>query len=448
MKPPPEESISIILLSLSETADWTLFVSLGVLALLLVCSALISGSEVAYFSLSPSDMQAIDEESDSANQRISAMLSKPSKLLATILICNNVINIGIVILSTFVLGKWFQFIAENTMLQFLVEVVIVTALLLLFGEVVPKIYAASHALGMARTMALSLSVLNKVFSPLSNVLVRSSAKLRRRFAQNTSGNEVSSDELEHAIELTLDRETTRDEQRILEGIVKFGNIEVRQIMRPRTETVAFDIKTSYSELVRGMIESGHSRFPIYRGSFDDVVGTLVIKDLIPYSDRNQFKWQSLIRTPFVIPENKKLDDLLKEFQEKKVHMAIVVDEYGGTSGIVTLEDVIEEIVGDITDEFDDDEVTYSKLDDFNYVFEGRTLLVDLYRILDLDEEPFEANKGEADTLAGFILEQVGKIPLKNERIRFHDYIFVIEAADKRRIKRVKITLPQEEPEEE
>lgn len=440
MNPPLSEPLHCILAVAFAGLDFGTIISLVVLFVLLVCSALISGSEVAYFSLSPVDMKTIEEQPSSANTRVAELLTRPSKLLATILICNNLVNIGIVVLSAFILGNIIYFSADNALLQFILEVIVVTAVILLFGEVIPKIYAASNPLRMAAIMSQPIGFMSKVFSPLSGLLVKGSNVLSRKLQSGDKNNNVSVDELEHALELTRDQETTKEEQRILEGIVKFGNIEVRQIMRPRTETTAFDIKTEYDELVKGILESGYSRIPIIKDSFDEVVGTLYLKDLLPYANRTSFKWQTLVRNPFYIPENKKLDDLLKEFQEKKIHMAIVVDEYGGTSGIVTLEDVIEEIVGDITDEFDDEEIVYSRLDDHNYIFEGKTLLVDLYRILDIDESPFEHHKGEADSLAGFILELAGKIPKKNERIHFEDYTFTIEGADKRRIKRVKITL--------
>jgi len=409
-----------------------------ILVILLICSALISGSEVGFFSLSAADIRALQDNPTAANKRLQHLLNKPSKLLATILICNNLINIGIIILSAFTMSELFNFQGMSAVLQFTIEVVIVTSLILLFGEVIPKVYAASNSLKMALLMTYPLMTLNKLFTPLSYVLVKGSEYLGRKIKPKS--NQVSVDELEHALELTRDRDTSEEEQKILEGIVKFGNIEVSQIMRPRTEAVAFDIKTEYAELLKKILETGYSRIPIFKHSFDEIVGTLYVKDLLPYADRSNFKWQTLVRNPFYIPENKKLDDLLKDFQEKKIHMAIVVDEYGGTSGIVTLEDVIEEIVGDITDEFDDDEINYSKLDDNNYVFEGKTLLVDFYRILDVESEAFEDQKGEAETLAGFILELTGKIPKKNERVHFHHFTFTVEAADKRRIKQVKITI--------
>lgn len=443
MNPPLSEPFHCILATFNSGLDVATLGSLLVLVILLVCSALVSGSEVAYFSLSPVDIKAIEGTPDTAHNRVSTLLTRPSRLLATILICNNLINIAIVVLSAFILGNIFS--AENEVLEFVIEVGVVTAIILLFGEVIPKIYAASNPLKMAVLMAVPLTALAKVFSPLSSVLVKGTNLLSKQLKRKNHNNDLSFDELEHALELTRDQETTNEEHKILEGIVKFGNIEVRQIMRPRTETTAFDIKTPYETLVKEILESGYSRIPIIKESFDEVVGTLYLKDLLPYADRTNFKWQTLVRNPFYIPENKKLDDLLKEFQEKKIHLAIVVDEYGGTSGIVTLEDVIEEIVGDITDEFDDEEIVYSRLDSHNYIFEGKTLLVDLYRILEIDEAPFETHKGEADSLAGFILELAGKIPKKNERIHFENYTFTIDAADKRKIKRVKITLNTEQP---
>ncbi len=443
MNPPLSEPFHCILATTLSGPDAVTLGAIVALLVLLVCSAMVSGSEVAYFSLSPGDVKTLEENPSVSHKRVIELLSKPSRLLATILISNNLVNIGIIVISAFILGNIFT--ADNELLEFVIEVVVVTAIILLFGEVIPKIYAASNPLRMALFMASPLSAISKIFSPLSGVLVHGSNFLSKNLRRTNHNNDVSFDELEHALELTRDQETTKEEHRILEGIVKFGNIEVRQIMRPRTETTAFDIKTSYETLIKGILESGYSRIPIIKESFDEVVGTLYLKDLLPYADRSNFKWQTLVRNPFYIPENKKLDDLLKEFQEKKIHLAIVVDEYGGTSGIVTLEDVIEEIVGDITDEFDDEEIVYSRLDDHNYIFEGKTLLVDLYRILEIDEAPFETHKGEADSLAGFILELAGKIPKKNERIHFEHYTFTIDAADKRKIKRVKITINNHQP---
>jgi putative hemolysin len=438
LNPPPSEPYSMLIAVFVNGLDATTTLSLIILIILLICSALISGSEVAFFSLSASDLRTLQDHKSPVNERMRHLLKKPSKLLATILICNNLVNIAIVILAALTISSVFDFTTFSPPIQFAIEVVAVTALLLLFGEVIPKVYAASNAMSMAGIMTFPLIFLNKIFTPLSFLLVSGTELIVKKI--KPKGNNVNVNELEHALELTRDSETTLEEHKILEGIVKFGNIEVRQILRPRTETVAFDIKTDYATLLKKILESGYSRIPIYKDSFDEVVGTLYIKDLLPYADRSNFKWQTLVRSPFYIPENKKLDDLLKDFQEKKIHMAIVVDEYGGTSGIVTLEDVIEEIVGDIADEFDDDEINYSKLDDNNYIFEGKTLLVDLYRILDIDEDIFEKSKGEADTLAGFILELTGKILKKNERVQFENFTFTIEAADKRRIKQVKITL--------
>ncbi len=443
MNPPLNEPYYSLLAFFSGGIDAATIGFVIFLLLLLVCSALISGSEVAFFSLSPANIKTIEESENPTHKQITLLLSRPSRLLATILISNNLINIAIIVLATFLFGNLFQ--SENLIMHFATTVALITVVILLFGEIIPKTYAASNPLGFAVIMAIPLKTLSTVFSPLSALLVHGTKLITKNIRHNTNGTEISVNELEHALELTRDEDSNREEHKILEGIVKFGNIEVRQIMRPRTETTAFDIKTPYDTLISKILESGYSRFPIIKDSFDEVVGTLYLKDLLPYADRTQFKWQTLVRSPFYIPENKKLDDLLMEFQEKKIHMAVVVDEYGGTSGIVTLEDVIEEIVGDITDEFDDEEIMYSRLDDDNYIFEGKTLLVDLYRVLNIDESSFESNKGEADSLAGFILELAGKIPKKNERIHFEDYTFTIDAADKRKIKRVKITINKPQP---
>lgn len=408
------------------------------LAILLLCSAFVSGAEVAFFSLKPEEVESLKENQGRNSKIIIEMLQKPKKLLATILIANNMVNIAIVIISSLMISRLFDF-GDKAWLEFLIQVVAVTFMILLLGEVTPKVYATRHGVKMASLMAFPLFILEKIFSPLSFTLIKSTGFIEKRF--KSKGHDISVDAISHAIEITNESNTTEEEKKILKGIVRFGTIEVKQIMKPRINVIAFDIDTTFKDLLYRIIEAGFSRVPIYRESFDNVEGILFIKDLLPYiNEKEDFEWQKLIRPPFFVPENKKIDDLLREFQNKKIHIAIVVDEYGGSSGLVTLEDIIEEIVGEISDEFDDDDVQYSKLDENNYVFDGKTLLNDMYRILNIDGESFDKARGEADTLAGFIIETQGKIPAKNEVFSFENYTFKIEAADKRKIKTVKVSI--------
>lgn len=440
MEPPSFESLAF-LLNIFHPLTLGVAIALGAEVVLLICSALISGSEVAFFSLGPSEIETLEMDKSAKSDEILILLKKPDNLLATILICNNFVNVGIVIVSSYIIAETFNFEMFPVWVSLLLQVGIVSFLLLLIGEVIPKVYATKNALQICFFMASPLSFAGKLFYPLSSVLLASSSLISKKI--KTKSAEYSANELEHALELTKDQATTPDEEKILKGIVRFGSTDVKQILTPRTEVVAFDHETPYIELLEELLENGFSRVPIYRNSLDNVVGILYMKDLLPHSEEEDVHWQKLLRKAFFVPENKKLDDLMQEFQSKKVHMAIVVDEYGGTTGIVTLEDIIEEIVGDITDEYDDEDIFYSKLDDYNYVFEGKTPLVDLYKILEIDGNNFEEAKGESDTLAGFILEISGKIPPKNEKVKFENYLFTVEAADKRRVKRVKINLPQE-----
>ena len=412
-------------------------ISLLVMLVLLVSSALISGSEVAFFSIDAKDRETLNSEKDPKSIRVLDQLVKPKKLLATILIANNFINIAIVILSTYIINNIVSFGPDEEILNFVITVVVATFLILLVGEVIPKVYATNNSIKLAKFMASPIFVVGKICSPLSNVLVRSTSFIDKRIKK--SGTEISVNDLDHALEITDIEGVTDEDKKILEGIVKFGETDVKQIMKSRVDVVAFDESNSFNELLPQIIENGYSRIPIFKESFDNVSGVLYVKDLLPHIDSGEFEWTSLLREPFFVPESKKIDDLLRQFQESKVHMAIVVDEYGGTSGIVTLEDVIEEILGEISDEFDDDDIVYSKIDENNYVFEGKISLVDMYKIMDIEGESFEDEKGEADTLAGFLIEKSGKIMKKNERIKFGDYLFEVEAADKRRIKQVKIT---------
>ena len=399
-----------------------------------------------FFSISPSDKNNLENENSTNNKRILSLLSSPKKLLATILISNNFINVAIVMVSTYVADRLIKNDSLSTSSQFLAHVVVITFIILLFGEVIPKVYATKHNLNFAKLMALPIYYLSLVFSPISRILISSTSIIDKKVTKKM--NAISVDELEHALDLTKDSVDSEEEKKILEGIVKFGNTDVKQIMTPRTDVVAIDITNDFISLLKEIKNSKLSRLPIFDDSIDKINGVLYVKDLIPYIEKNKdFKWSQLIRDPKFVPENKKLDDLLKEFQEEKTHIAIVVDEYGGTSGIVSLEDVLEEIVGDITDEFDEEDLVYSKLDDFNYVFEGKTTLIDMYRIMNIDGDEFEKVKGEADTIAGFCIELEGKILLKNEKINFDNYTFTVEAADKRRLKQVKVTINQIENEQ-
>ena len=417
---------------------------LGILIILLLLagSALISGSEVAYFSLSPADKQNL-EERDRKNARAALeLIRNPERLLGTILITNNIINIGIVILSSFVLNRLMDFGTSKT-IQFLVQVVIVTFILLLFGEILPKLYANLYAARFAQFMAWPLKFFEKLFYPISSLLIYSTSMVNRRLANKKQN--ISMDELSEALELTT--EDISEEKNILEGIIKFGNIDVSEIMKARIDVVSADIKTNLDELISIAIDSGYSRIPIYDRTFDNVKGILYIKDLLPHIQKSKnFKWQTLVRPPYYVPENKKINDLLNEFQTKKIHMAIVVDEYGGTSGIVTLEDIIEEIVGEITDESDEDEVFFEKISANEYLFDGKIQLNDLYKILETEDDIFESVRGDADTLAGLILELKGDFPDRGETTSFRNFEFTIEAVDKRRIRQIRLLIRPENEE--
>ena len=405
---------------------------------LLLCSALISGSEVALFSLSRAEIDEELEEKSSAIKIISDLLQNPQKLLATILVANNFINIGIVILFAYLGDKIFSAI-HPIWLKLIIEVGVVTFLILLFGEILPKVYASRNNVRFSKFMALPLKVLDKLFSPISLPMQGLTKVINNRLRGQKSN--LSVDQLSQALELTSEEDTTREEHKILQGIVSFGNTDTKQVMRPRIDLFALENTMKFSEIIPEIIKKGYSRIPVFEDNVDHVIGILYVKDLLPYINNKEFNWTSLLRQPYFVPENKKLDDLMVEFQEKKVHLAVVVDEYGGTSGIVSLEDVIEEIVGDISDEFDDDDLIYSKLDDDNFVLEGKTNLKDFYRIIKLDdEELFENRKGESETIAGFVLEISGSFPRMNSKIKFENYVFKIESIDNKRIKRIKVTI--------
>ncbi|MFV0365339.1 MAG: gliding motility-associated protein GldE [Mangrovibacterium sp.] len=413
-------------------------ISLFVIALLLILSALVSGSEVAYFSLSPNDRQQLMNEADRKGKLARENLAHPDHLLATILVTNNFVNVGVVMLSSYAMTTLVDF-TQAQVLGFVFQVVIVTFFLLLFGEIIPKVYAAKNAVLMAKMMAMPLYLLGKLFTPINKVLIRSTSLVNKRMQKKQTSN-ISVDELSHALELTDDQELTEDKE-ILEGIVNFGNKTAEEIMSPRVDVQGVDIKDSIDKLVDIINDSGYSRIPVFEDSHDNIKGVLYIKDLLPYLNKvEDFKWQEIIRPPFFVPESKKIDDLLEDFQKNKVHLAVVVDEYGGNSGIVTLEDILEEIVGDISDEFDEDQIFFTRISENKYIFEGKTLIDDFCKVTHVDVATFSSVKGVADTLAGLILEIKGEIPKQHVKVEYGNILFTIDAVDNRRIKKVKVEI--------
>ncbi len=416
-----------------------------VVVLLLFCSALFASSEVAFFSLTPTQLSYIkDNESKRPNKIILHLLNQPKKLLVTLLIANTLVNIANIILSALFFSQIEEF-EKNPALGFAIQIVVVTFLITLFGEVIPKVYAAHNNVKIANTMALPVYVIGKVLTPLTMPLVRSTAFLEKRLKKKSYN--VTLDELTHAIEITSDEDSPPEEKRILKGIVSFGNIDVKQIMRPRQDVIAFEIKTPFADVLKKIKEVGYSRIPVFESSMDNIKGVLHIKDLIAHLDKENFNWTQLIRPPYFVPESKKINNLLQEFQQRKIHMAVVVDEFGGTLGIATLEDVLEEIVGELKDEFDDEELSYTKIDENTFVFEAKTLLNDVCRIMEINRDEFDSVGGDIDTLAGMLLELNREIPAKDKVIRFKNMLFTIESADKRRIKRVKVFVNKEEKSE-
>ena len=404
---------------------------------LLFCSALVSAAEVALFSLSQKDIDDTLQHHPSKGKIISELLEKPKKLLATLLVANNFINIGVVILFSYVGHDIFSGIT-SPVLKFIIEVILVTFLILLFGEVLPKVYASRNNIKFAKLIAYPVAGLDKLLSPISLPMRKVTIYLHNKLGKQKTN--FSVDQLSQALELTDTDETSTEEQKILEGIVTFGNTDTKQVMSPRMDIFALEIDESFKAIYSKIVEKGYSRIPVYRDNIDHIEGVLFVKDLLRHIDKEEFDWKTLIREPFFVPENKKIDNLLKDFQSMKSHLAIVVDEYGGTSGLVSLEDIIEEIVGDISDEFDGNNVNYSKIDDKNYLFEGKINLKDFYRVTDVDEDLFEIKKGEAETLAGFILEVLGNFPKKDQKIALENCIFTIESVDKKRVKQIKVTI--------
>jgi gliding motility-associated protein GldE len=398
---------------------------------------MVAASEVALFSLTTKNLSDLAQKNSSKASLISQLLAKPKKTLATILVANNFLHISIVILFSFSLDEVFSTIA-SPILKFIVEVILVTFLILLFGEVLPKIYASRNNVKFASFIIYPLLFLDKVLSPISLPMRAFTIFIQEKLGKQKTN--FSVDQLSQALELTSTEDTTHEEQKLLEGIVSFGNTDTKQVMSPRIDVFGLEIEETFAEIFPKIIEKGYSRIPVYEDNIDHIVGVLFVKDLIPHINKKEFDWKTLLREPFFVPENKKLDDLLKDFQSMKSHLAIVVDEYGGTSGLVSLEDVIEEIVGDISDEFDDENINYSQIDDKNYLFEGKINLKDFYRIIDVDEDLFEIRKGEAETLAGFILEILGNFPKKGQKIQFENCLFTIEVVDKKRVKQIKVTI--------
>jgi putative hemolysin len=422
------------------------------LLILLLLSGLVSGSEVAFFSLTPNDLGELESSKKGKDELVLKVLKTPKQLLGTILISNNFLNISIVILTAIILSPVVAFyqdhrfkaslfgmdfnLAGNTFV-FLIQLLGVTFLILLFGEILPKVYATQNRMKLSKFMVTPLSLLMKVFGPLNQLMINSTRWLEKPGKKEN----LTVNDLEHALDLTEEENQNTEEHKILRGIVKFGSTTTRQIMTPRMDVVSLDTNDNFEHVLKLIVDSGFSRIPVYQENFDNVKGTMYIKDLLPFTNEgSDFNWLKLLRDPFFVPENKKIDDLLKEFQEKKIHMAIVVDEFGGTSGIISLEDVIEEIVGEISDEFDDEDIVYSKLDDHTYVFEGKTPLADFCKVVNESEELFEEAKGDTESIAGFVLELMGRFPKNGDQVKFENYNFIVESVLKRRVNRIKVKI--------
>lgn len=421
------------------------YVALTLAVLLLFASGFVSASEIAFFSLSPADKNEVDSEKHPSDPKIKQLLDDTEQLLATILISNNFVNVTIVMLLNYFFAQWIDF-GTSEVLEFVVVSVVLTFVLLLFGEIMPKIYSAQHTLRFVRMAAPVVSVLRRLCRPLSFVLMRSTAVVNKCIQKRNYN--LSVDELSHALELT-DKNELKDENNILEGIIRFGGETAKEVMTSRLDVVDLDVKTPFPDVLRCIVDNAYSRIPVYSGSKDNIKGILYIKDLLPHLNKGEnFRWQSLVRPAYFVPETKMIDDLLREFQANKIHIAIVVDEFGGTSGIVTMEDIIEEIVGEINDEYDEEERTYVKLNDTSYVFEAKTPLTDFCKITHLDDDVFDAVAGEADTLAGLLLELKGEFPVLHEKLTYDRYEFEVLAMDDRRILKVKFTIHEPVAEKE
>ena len=410
--------------------------------LLLFVSGFASGSEIAFFSLSPNDLSELDDEKNDADTKIKQLRKESERTLATILITNNLVNVAIIMLFGYFFDHLIDF-GGAWWLEFLCMTVLLTFLLLLFGEIMPKVYAGQHSLRFCRSTVGGILFCRKLFYPFASIVV-SSGRLADKVVQKEN-HVLSVDDLEQALELT-DKEEIKEEQRMLEGIVRFGDETAKEVMTSRQDVVDLDFQSTFQEVLQCVVENNYSRIPVYQGDSDHIRGILYIKDLLPHlSKGSSFRWQTLIRPPYFVPETKKIDDLLREFQENKVHIAIVVDEFGGTSGIVTLEDVLEEIVGEINDEYDEDEKSYQRVNSNTFIFEGKTLLSDFYKILKVDDDIFEEVEGDADTIAGLLLEIKGEFPRLREKIDYRDFTFEILEMEERRISKVKVVVHDYQP---
>lgn len=410
-------------------------------AILLILSGFASGSEIAFFSLSPQDLSELDPDKNPTDEKIQMLRQDSERTLATILITNNFVNVTIIMLCNFVFGKVVDF-GGAVWLQILCITVLLTFLLLLFGEIMPKIFARQNPLAFCRRITGPLLLMRKIFWPIETVLLHSGILAEKVVKQDSRV--LSVDDLEQALELT-DKNEIKEEESMLQGIIRFGDETAKEVMTSRQDVVDLDIKSSFQDVLNCIVENNYSRIPVYQDNSDNIRGVLYIKDLLPHlSKPATFRWQSLIRPPYFVPETKKIDDLLREFQDNKVHIAIVVDEFGGTSGIVTLEDILEEIVGEINDEYDEEERNYTKLNQNTYVFEGKTLLTDFCKILEISDEEFEEVEGDADTLAGLLLELKGDFPVVHEKFYYKNYQFEILEIEGRRIAKVKVIVKETE----
>ena len=440
MDPDPEPYIELITIFLTPFfTGFTLNAVIGlvVLCLLFVASALISSSETSFFSLQPADIDELESRNDSKSQLVLKLREQPKLLLATILIGNNFVNVTITLLATYIVSEMFDMF-NHPVAAFIMEVVVITSLVLIIGEITPKILAARKPVKFSRFMARTLQVLIVLFKPLSKLLVNSTSFMDKHLEKKKA--EISMDDLSAAVDIATESSTPLEEKNMLKGIATFTEKEVSSVMKPRIDIIAVEESMDFREMLDTVIKSGFSRIPVYEESLDKVSGILYVKDLLPYLDAQTFAWQTLLRPAFFVPENRKINDLFQDFREKKIHIAIVVDEYGGTSGLITMEDVIEEIVGEINDEFDNvkQEQHYTKIDDNTYLFKAQTSIVDFCKVFNLSEDYFEEMQGEADTLAGLILEIEGRIPEVGFSFNVEKFNFEITEADFRRIIQIKV----------